>query len=675
MRVMCKKQPCKCTTEQNFVPAASDVPVKKEEYDIVASEIEEGLDEEGTTIRRFKSKNTGTLVAYFAIFVSLLHIYSLGIKPIEPFLFYTLHWGCGLILIFMLYPASNKSPLDKPSIIDLLFVCVALATILYVWRGGEEFQYRIMLNKASILDLIFGALVMVATLEAARRTTGLGLPIVGMSLVVYALIGKMLPEVIANKGFSISRIVTYMFSMDGIFGTAISMSATNVFLLILFSAFLHVSGAGQFFIDLAMSLCGTSRGGPAKVAVIASGSFGSISGSAVANVVGTGVFTIPLMKKVGYRSEFAAATEAVASTGGQIMPPVMGSGAFIMAELLSIPYATIVKAAIVPALLYYYSLFISIDLEAAKEGLKGIKKDDVMPISQLIKERGYLLIPIITLIYFMAIKQVSISRSALFAIAACVVSSWFNKKARMGYKDILKALELGAIRSLTVISATACAGIAIGAVILTGIGLKITFLMATIAKASMILSLVLSAVATIILGMGLPTVAAYIVAAAVLSPALINIGIPPLCSHMFLFYFSIMSMITPPVALAAYTAANISKSNMNTVGFLAMKLGAIAFMLPFFFVYGPALLMVGQPLEIIGAIITAFLGINAFTVAIFGWFRSESVPWVIRIILFSGGVSLIVPGLISDIIGLGLLLTAVIYYYIQSSHRQLSMTK
>ncbi len=624
--------------------------------------IEEGVDEDGASVRVYSRNATKWVVSLIAISMTLFHIYGLIISIVDPTIFYMWHWGFGLTLIFLMYPAHKKASRKTIPWYDILGALAVAVITFYVVTNSTKYLYRCMINAPSAFDLLFGTLAILLTLEAARRTIGKGLPVVSIVLIIYAFVGNYLPSLIANKGYGFSRVVSYLFSMEGLFGTAMKMSATNVFLMVLFGSFLTVSGTGDIFMRLAIALAGGKRGGPAKVSVVSSGLFGSISGSAVANVVSTGTLTIPLMKRVGYKSEFAAAVEAVASTGGQIMPPVMGTGAFLMAEMLNIPYSTICLAAIIPALLYYFSVFISIDLEAAKNDLKGMDQSEIENPISVIKEGWLLIIPILILIYFIAIRQLSISRSAIYSIISCIGCSWFTKDHKMGIKEILKTCEIGAYRTLTIISAVGCAGLAIGIVMLTGMGVKFTLLVSLLAGSNLFLALLFTALSAIVLGMGLPTVAAYIICATIMVSGLTGLGIQPIAAHMFIFYYAILSMLTPPVALAAYTAAGISGSNPTTVGWLSVRLGTVAFVLPFIFIYGPALLFVGTAAEIAIACITAVVGIYCFTVALYGWHAGSALNLPLRGILLATGLCMAIPGTWTDITGIILLIVYILVY-------------
>lgn len=623
-----------------------------DEFEAKSKEIDEEADEDGSTIRSFKNKYAKYAVSLIAISMTIYHIYGLVFKLSIPLTLYTLHWTFGLFLVFLLYPARKDSSKERITIVDAIFAVCVLIIAVYILRDPNALMYRSVLGLPTRMDLIFGAIAIVLSLEAARRTIGLGLPIVALVFLTYAAWGNCLPDILACKGYSWKRIIGFIFSTEGIFSAPVKMSAEYVFLLIVFGAFLNLSGTGEFFMKFAMAAAGKSRGGPAKVAVLSSALFGSISGSAVANVVGTGVFTIPLMKKTGYKSHFAGAVEAVASTGGQIMPPIMGSGAFIMAELIGWSYSSIALAALIPALLYYFSVLIAVDLEAAKTGLKGIDTSELEKPTNILLNGWNLIFPIIVLIYFLAVRQDSVSRAAIASIIAAIIGCAIKKETRLSMKQILHAMELGAIRSISIISAVACAGVAIGAIMLTGLGTKFTFIVSQIAGSNLLLTLIFSGLAATILGMGLPTVAAYIISASLLASGLIELGVTPICAHMFLLYYSILSQITPPVALAAYAAGNIAGANPNKVGFTAMRLGAIAFILPFFFVYGPALLMNGTPAEIIVATITAFAGTFCFSVAQYGWFLGENLNIMVRITCIVAALCMIIPGITTDIIGI-----------------------
>ena len=627
------------------------------QYEESAKNTSNDKDEDGGKLRTFQNKIFKGVLRYTAIALALYHIYALIFQLPIPLVLYSIHWGMGLTYAFVYYPSykGNKKALRKTfGIIDAILAIATIAVVLYILRDPNALMYRVSKANANTLDLVFGTIAMILSLEAARRTIGLGLPIIALVFFAYAMWGNYLPGMIASKGYSFRRVISFIFSVEGIYGSPTASSAQYVFLLIIFGAFLGYSGTGEFFMKLAMKLAGHARGGPAKVAVISSGLFGSISGSAVANVMGTGVFTIPLMKKTGYKPHFAGAVEAVASTGGQIMPPVMGSGAFIMAELIGYKYSQIALGALLPAILYYLSILLMVDFEAAKSGLLGVDTSHMDAAKKILKQGWNLLVPLIILIVCLAFFQFTVARSATLAILATIIACALKKETRMNFKTILDGFETGVIRSVSVICAVASAGVAIGCIMLTGVGAKFAFAVLTLAHNNLFLTLLMSGLAATILGMGLPTVAAYIISASLLASSLVQLGIPIFAAHMFLLYYSILSQITPPVALAAYAAGNIADANPNKVGFTAMRLGVIAFIIPFFFVYGPALLMIGTPLEIIEASITSLIGCFFLAVGLEGWLV-EQINIPCRILALGAAFCCIAAGLVTDLIGLGLI--------------------
>ena len=627
------------------------------QYEESAKNTSNDKDEDGGKLRTFQNKIFKGVLRYTAIVLALYHIYALIFQLPIPLVLYSIHWGMGLTYAFVYYPSykGNKKALRKTfGVIDAILAIATIAVVLYILRDPNALMYRVSKANANTLDLVFGTIAMILSLEAARRTIGLGLPIIALVFFAYAMWGNYLPGMIASKGYSFRRVISFIFSVEGIYGSPTASSAQYVFLLIIFGAFLGYSGTGEFFMKLAMKLAGHARGGPAKVAVISSGLFGSISGSAVANVMGTGVFTIPLMKKTGYKPHFAGAVEAVASTGGQIMPPVMGSGAFIMAELIGYKYSQIALGALLPAILYYLSILLMVDFEAAKSGLLGVDTSHMDAAKKILKQGWNLLVPLIILIVCLAFFQFTVARSATLAILATIIACALKKETRMSFKTILDGFETGVIRSVSVICAVASAGVAIGCIMLTGVGAKFAFAVLTLAHNNLFLTLLMSGLAATILGMGLPTVAAYIISASLLASSLVQLGIPIFAAHMFLLYYSILSQITPPVALAAYAAGNIADANPNKVGFTAMRLGVIAFIIPFFFVYGPALLMIGTPLEIIEATVTSLVGCFFLAAGLEGWLV-EKINIPCRILALGAAFCCIASGLVTDLIGLGLI--------------------
>ena len=595
----------------------------------------------------------GKLVVAIGVAMSLVHIYLLGFNPITPWILYNIHLAFGIVLVFLLYPATKRSPMGRPSVLDIAMALLAVAAAVYFSVEMEELIYRIGVAPTA-WDLFFSAALVIMVLEITRRTSGPILPTFAALFLLYARYGGCLPGILGHRGYDWSRIVSYVTGLDAIFSVSLGASAQFVFLLLLFSAFLHATGAGKFFIDFATGVAGDKRGGPAKIAVLASALFGTISGNSVANVVSTGVFTIPMMKRIGYKPAFAGAVEAVASTGGQIMPPIMGSAAFIMAQLIGVSYLKIATSALIPAVLYFLSVIFMVDLEAGKYGLKGVPKDELPSVRHVLRTQGYLVTPVLVLIFVLVVLRASVIRAALWAIASVIVVTAFKRETRMGLARIISALYDGAKGSVGIISSCACAGIVIGVLSLTGAGLKFAQVVLALSHGNLLPALVLSAVASLVLGMGLPTTASYLICAAVAAPALIELGVSPLAAHMFIFYYACISAITPPVALAAYAGAGLAKANPMRVGVTAVRLGLVAYIVPFMFVYGPPLLAQGGLGNIMWAAVTAIIGVWALAMGIEGWMGDRAIGSIARALLIVAALTLIKPGLATDIIGLGL---------------------
>lgn len=600
--------------------------------------------------RVFSNKSITLLITVIAVGMSLYHLYTSYFGMPVTLKHRSLHVALVLILIFLLYPAFRKLERTKLPFYEVILALMAVSTSVYIFvdylgivqRGGLPNQ----------LDIIFGTILVVLVLEAARRVTGWALPTLTIIFILYGLFGRNLGGIFKHRGYEWSDLVNYFYvTTEGIYGTAIGVSATYIFLFILFGAFLAKSGMGQFFNDLAMAIAGQTKGGPAKVAVIASGFLGSINGAAVANVVTTGAFTIPLMKKTGYDKDFAGAVEASASVGGQILPPVMGAAAFIMAETLGIAYSQIVIAALLPAILYYVGIITQIHLRASKEGLEGISRKNLPKVKEVMKERGHLLIPILFLLYMLFFSGKTIIYSAFLTIPVTVLVSQLNKTTRMGLRDIKDALETGARTAVGVAVACAAVGIIVGVASLTGFGLKLANGIVTLGGESLFLTLLFTMVACIVLGMGLPSIPTYIITATIAAPALVYLGIQPLVAHLFVFYFGIFANITPPVALASFAAAGISGGNEMRTGFVSMKLAIAGFIVPFMFVYNSSLLLIDTTLvEGVLVVITSVTGVIMLGTAAEGFFFTR-MNVIFRIILFGGALLFMNPSIIQDIAG------------------------
>lgn len=501
------------------------------------------------------------------------------------------------------------------------------------------------------IELAAGLLLVLIVLDVTRREMGWALPLISAAFIGYAVVGRYMPGIFHHRGVPPEYLVQYLsMEVEGLWGTPMAVAATFIAMFLILGAVLNASGAGQFMIDMAYSVLGRFRGGPAKMGVVASGLFGSVSGSTVANVVATGTFTIPLMQRTGYGSRFAAAVEAAASCGGQLVPPVMGAAAFVMAEVLGVPYAQIAAAALLPALLFYLSLYFTVDLEAARLGLKGLPRAELPAALPLLLRRGYVLLPLFALIWLLIGAGWSPMPAAFWAIVLASGLAFVDPDVRREPIRLLRAFAEGIDGLVSVAVACACSGLVIGALVVTGLTVKLSTLLVAVAGESAIALLVLTMVASIVLGMGLPTVACYILLAVLVAPGLVRLGVEPIGAHLFVLYFGIISGITPPVAMAAFAAAAIAKTDQMRTGFTALRIGLSAFILPFMFVMGPALLLIGSPLQIAAAICSASLGIWSLTAAIVGFLRGPLALWQ-RGLLLAAALLLIFQDLTTDLFG------------------------
>jgi TRAP transporter 4TM/12TM fusion protein len=592
-------------------------------------------------------------ITFLGVSLALFHLYTAATLPMPPQLQRSIHLAIGLGMIFLLYPAKRGDiHRGSPPWYDVILALGGLGAGFYHVMFYQELLNRSGINIAA--DFIVAGIAVLLVLEATRRVAGWPMVIVAAAFLAYARWGNFLPGLFAHRGYSWERILEHSYlGIEGIMGTPLGVSATVIFIYLLFAQFLEKTGIRQFFIDIAMAVTGRSPGGPAKVAVISSAFEGTISGSSIANTAGSGSFTIPMMKKLGYRPEFAAAVEASASTGGQIMPPIMGAAAFVMVEFLGIPYIDIAKAAAIPALLYFTGVFIMVHFEARRAGLKGLPKEMLPRFKDVLLKQGYLIVPLILIFYLMD-AGFSPSRAAVYAMAAAWIFGMFKKETRMGLVTIIKTMEEAARGALAVIAACATAGIIVGVVTLTGIGLKLSANMVDMAGNHLVIALVFTMIASIVLGMGIPTTATYIVLATMAAPALVKMGVAPIAAHLFVFYFGIVADITPPVALAVYTGAAIAGSNPWKTGIEAVKLALGAFLVPYIFALSPALVLVGAtPLGITQMLITSVLGMVALGAGVTG-FWSTGLSWWERLTLVAGGLLLVDPGVLTDVIGAAL---------------------
>ena len=544
---------------------------------------------------------------------------------------------------------------------DWALIGATLAVTGYLLFNLEAWRFRagVMALPPDMWASICGVALII---ELTRRVAGLALVTIASIFVLYSFVGPWLPGFLQHNGYGVGRFFTYIYTDNGILSAPIAVSSTYIILFIAFAAFLQASKVGDYFVNFAFAAAGRARGGPAKVAVFASGLMGMINGTSAGNVVATGSLTIPLMKKVGYRPQMAAAVEATASTGGQIMPPIMGAGAFIMAEITGIPYTELIISAIIPAVLYFISVYFMVDLEAVKTGMRGMRADELPVMRELIK-KVFLFIPVIILIVALFMGY-SVIRAGTLALVSAMVVSWLTPY-RMGPQAIVKALEIGARMSIQIIAVCACAGIIVGVIALTGVGARFSSLLLNVAETSQLLALIFAMAISILLGMGMPTTAAYAVAASVVAPGLQELGIQPLVAHFFVFYFAVVSAITPPVALAAYAGAAIAGSEPMKTSVTAFKTGMAAFIVPFIFFYSPAMLMEpGTDPTILGAVvpgwlkivqvgITATVGVLLLSSAVQGWFFGR-LNLIFRAALLVGAVCMIAGGLLTDLVGVGI---------------------
>ncbi|MCJ7493706.1 MAG: TRAP transporter permease [Deltaproteobacteria bacterium] len=589
-----------------------------------------------------------------AIAWSIFQIYAVLVGFLHTLILYPIHVTFAVTLVFLNYPTFKEGQTSK--VLDALLAVFTFAIGIYLILNFQRFSTRIpFVHSATAWDIFLGISLVILLLEACRRTVGLSLTVIAILFIVYGFAGKYMPGLLAHRGLSVERFVDLqVLSPNGIFGLPIGVSAELVFYFILFGAFLERSGGGELFSDLAYSVTGRFRGGAAKTSVVSSALYGTISGSAVANVVVDGMITIPLMKRSGFNPAFASAVEAVASTGGQIMPPVMGAAAFILAQIVGVSYWEVAIAAAIPACLYYVALYFAIDFESVKRGLLGLSKAELPDVKTGLKLRIHLLIPLAIMVYYIISGEVTPVTAAFRAILVTVAISFLRKATRMGPPRLLAALEKGGKEAGSVAVPCAVAGVVIGVVINSGLGLKFTDLMIYFSGGVLIITLILVMVAVIILGMGMPTSAAYLLAAILMAPALINLGVAPLAAHMFIFYFAVISMITPPVALAAYAAASIGEADLWETGIAAFKIAIPGFLIPFIFVYDNGLLLKGPWLEIVWRTLITIIGIIGLAGSIMGYYARRTTLFD-RVLLFIGSILLILPEKITDFIGLAIL--------------------
>ncbi|MCR5834461.1 MAG: TRAP transporter permease [Selenomonadaceae bacterium] len=618
--------------------------------EMTAEEVLKKYDNESNTM-----EYTGIMakiVSALAISFSVFQLYTATFGLLDAQLQRAIHLGFGLCLSYLLYPTLKSWRRDKLHPVDLILAIMGAAAPAYIVINYRELILRAALPTTT--DVIVGAIGILLVIEAARRVVGIPMVCVVLLFIAYAFAGPYMPGILAHRGLTVDYFVSHVFfTTEGIFGIPLGVSSTFIFLFILFGAYLEGTGLGKFFIDSANAIAGWASGGPAKVAVLSSGLMGTVSGSSVANVVGTGSLTIPMMKKLGYHKDFAGAVEAAASTGGQLMPPVMGAAAFLMAEFVGVPYIEIVKAAIIPAILYFAGVWLGVHFEAKRNNLQGIPRDQLPKLGEILRTRGHLAIPLIVIVYLL-VSGYTPMRAALIAIVLSIVASALKAETRMSPMEIVKGLETGARNVLGVLIACASAGIIIGVVTKTGVGLKLASTLLNLSGGLILPAMFLTMLTAILLGMGVPTTANYVITSTIAAPALIGIGVPILAAHMFVFYFGIIADVTPPVALAAYAGSGISGGNALRTGVNASKLAIAAFIIPYMFVLSPELLLInGFEIETILILFTAIIGMIALSSSLIGYLAA-SMNTLQRVILFCGGLLLINPGWVTDVIGVAI---------------------
>lgn len=603
--------------------------------------------------------------------MALFHVYAAGVRPLPGIQQRAIHLSLALALTFLLFPLKthgddegrsidDRRPL---SVIDLVLVLLSLAIGTYVFFDYEGLSFR--MGDPTGLDILCGVVAILLVLETTRRTIGNVMVVICMAGFAYLAFGESLPSYLAHTGVTFEKVVNYMYpSTEGILGVAMDVSATVIVVFIIFGAFLEGSGAGSLFMDTGMALFGKYRGGPAKACILGSCLFGMITGSQVANVAAVGVLTIPLMMKAGYRPEVAAAIESIGSTGSMIMPPVMGAAAFVIPEIIGGTYWDVVKAAFVPALLYYLTLYMVVELQAVKYGLRGVPKAELPRFRIFVREKGHMILPLAVLVYFLAFRFSTPGRAAFWAIVASVLASQLRSKTSMGTRQIMHSLEKGARATLVVAICCASAGIVTGVLGITGMGLRFSDVLVTLAGGSPVVLLIFTMVASLIIGLPLPPFTCYIILAVLAAPALIKMGIHPMAAHLFVFFFGTLGNISPPVAPVSFAAAGVAGCNPVKTTNLAFLYCIPSFFVPYLFVYRTELLLVGSAAAIAYEILSASIGIICVTIVIQGYlFRS--LTWFERLVFLAGGLLLVYPHWIADIAGYSLVGLIVLIHFLR----------
>lgn len=600
--------------------------------------------------RRVFTGKLDLLITVLAVGLAIFQLYTAFFGVLPTMQQRSFHVAFVLPMIFLLYPATKKSPRDRPTVIDCIFALLSAFCALYVFfayesiatRAGEVYEY----------ELYFGAVFVALVFIAGRRVLGWPLPIFCFLFLLFGYFGRSMPGLIQHFGLSVPRIIEELYlTTDGLFGLVTGVSATYIYLFVLFGAFLTSTKTSAFFNDFSMAITGHLKGGPAKISVLSSALMGTISGSTSANVATTGAFTIPLMKSIGYPAHFAGAVEAAASTGGQIMPPVMGAAAFIIADTLNVKYTQVLLCALVPALLYFWGIWSSLSLEASKLGLKGLPKETLPNVWHVLKTSGYKAIPLLVIIYFL-VKGYNPLYAGCWGIVACVVLSFVKKSDRLDIKTFLTTLKSGSLSALSVAMACLIVGNVIGMMGATGVALRIGDAVLALTKGHLLLTMFMTMVIATLLGMGMPTTASYVMASAVAAPALILLKVNPLDAHMFVFFYAVLSSVTPPVCVGAYTAAGLAGADPNQTAFTGVKLALPGFIIPFIFVLSPEILLTNATNWLVTgqAMVTAVFGVYLLSCAMENFFLAKLYVHE-RVIALAGALALLYPGTLTDIAG------------------------
>ena len=629
--------------------------VKEKDFkELSADEVMQKFDKESD--KREVKGIWNIIINVICIAFAVFQLYTATFGVLDAHLQRAIHLAFGFLLIFLLYPGRKSWSRSSMNPLDVLLAIVGAASALYIVVNYQELVLHAGMNNET--DFVVGVIGTLMVFEAARRVVGWPMITVALFFMIYAFAGPYIPGIMAHRGVQVQELFDHLFfTTEGIFGTPMGVSSTFIYLFILFGSYLEATGLGKFFIDLANAIAGWAAGGPAKVAVLSSGLMGTVSGSSVGNVAGTGAFTIPMMKKLGYRPAFAGAVEAAASTGGQLMPPVMGAAAFLMAEFVGVPYFDVVKAAVIPALLYYIGVWLGVHYEAKKYGLKGTPREELPKFGPLFMEKGHLALPLAVIVYLL-VSGYTPMRAALAAIVLSIVCACLRKSTRIGFREIVQGLIDGSKGVLGVLIACATAGIIIGVVTKTGVGLKVATALLDLSGGQLLPAMFFTMVTSLILGMGVPTTANYVITSTIAAPALVQMNVPVLAAHMFAFYFGIVADVTPPVALAAYAGAGIAGANPMRCGVIAAKLAIAAFIVPYIFVLAPELLMIhATPLTITLSALTAIVGMWGVSVAMIGFCQNLlNLPQ--RVLFLAGGIGMIIPGHITDVVGVVCLIAA-----------------